>query len=89
MRVLPRWYLGSMKIKTSVTLSEELVALIDSHTEGETNRSAFIELAVRTYLQILRRRERDQGDLRTINRLSRRLNKEAEDVLDYQREPGR
>ena len=47
MRVLPRWYLGSMKIKTSVTLSEELVALIDSHTEGETNRSAFIELAVR------------------------------------------
>jgi metal-responsive CopG/Arc/MetJ family transcriptional regulator len=78
-----------MKVKTSVTLSEELVVLIDSHTEGETNRSAFIELAVRTYLQILLRRERDQSDLRTINRLSRRLNKEAEDVLDFQREPGR
>jgi metal-responsive CopG/Arc/MetJ family transcriptional regulator len=78
-----------MKVKTSVTLSEELVALIDSHTEGETNRSAFIELAVRTYLQILRRKERDQSDLRAINRLSKRLNKEAEDVLDYQREPGR
>jgi metal-responsive CopG/Arc/MetJ family transcriptional regulator len=89
MRILPWWYLGGMKIKTSVTLSKELVALIDSHTEGEANRSAFIELAVRTYLQILRRKERDQSDLRTINRLSRRLNMEAEDVLDYQQEPSR
>jgi metal-responsive CopG/Arc/MetJ family transcriptional regulator len=75
-----------MKIKTSVTLSEELVAMIDKRAEGERNRSAFIELAVRTYLRFLRQRERDQGDLRTINRLSERLNKEAEDVLDYQRE---
>lgn len=77
-----------MKIKTSVTLSKGVVALIDKHAEGETNRSAFIELAVRTYLQILQRRERDQRDLRTINRLSEKLNKEAEDVLDYQRELG-
>jgi len=84
--VLHWWYIGGMKIKTSVTLSKELVALIDKHAEGETNRSAFIELAVRTYLQILQQRERDQRDLRTINRLSEKLNKEAEDVLDYQRE---
>ena len=31
--------------------------MIDKHAEGETNRSAFIELAVRTYLQILERRK--------------------------------
>ncbi|MGA2766077.1 MAG: ribbon-helix-helix protein, CopG family [Spirochaetia bacterium] len=78
-----------MKIKTSVTLSEEVVALIDKHSRGETNRSAFIELAVRTYLEILQRNERDQRDLRIINRLSEKLNKEAEDVLNYQRELGR
>jgi metal-responsive CopG/Arc/MetJ family transcriptional regulator len=78
-----------MKIKTSVTLSREVVALIDRHAAGETNRSAFIELAVRTYLQLLERRERDQRDLRALNRLSGRLNKEAEDVLSYQRELGR
>ena len=89
MNVLPQWYIRGMKIKTSVTLSKEVVALIDKHAEGETNRSAFIELAVRTYLRILQRRERDQRDLRTINRLSEKLNKEAEDVLDYQRELGR
>jgi metal-responsive CopG/Arc/MetJ family transcriptional regulator len=85
MYILHGWYIGGMKIKTSVTLSREVVALIDKHAEGETNRSAFIELAVRTYLQILQQRERDQRDLRTINRLSKKLNKEAEDVLDYQR----
>ena len=85
MHVLHWWYIRSMKLKTSVTLSKEVVALIDKHAEGGTNRSAFIELAVRTYLQILQQRERDQRDLRTINRLSEKLNKEAEDVLDYQR----
>jgi len=73
-----------MKIKTSVTLSKDVIALIDQHAEGEGNRSAFIELAVRTYLQILKQRKRDQDDLRTINRLSEKLNKEAEDVLSYQ-----
>lgn len=73
-----------MKVKTSVTLSKDVIALIDKHAEGENNRSAFIELAVRTYLQMLQRRKRDQDDLRTINRLSEKLNKEAEDVLSYQ-----
>jgi len=35
---------------------------------------------------ILPQTGREQKDLRTINRLSVRLNKEAEDVLGYQRE---
>jgi metal-responsive CopG/Arc/MetJ family transcriptional regulator len=77
-----------MKVKTSVTLSKDLVTLIDRHAEGESNRSAFIEMAVRTYLQMLKRRKRDQDDLRTINRLSERLNREAKDVLGYQVELG-
>jgi metal-responsive CopG/Arc/MetJ family transcriptional regulator len=73
-----------MKVKTSVTLSKDIVALIDQHTEGENSRSAFIEVAVRAYLEILKRKKRDDLDLRTINRLSEKLNKEAEDVLGYQ-----
>jgi metal-responsive CopG/Arc/MetJ family transcriptional regulator len=75
-----------MKVKTSVTLSKDVIELIDEHAEGESNRSAFIELAVRAYLQILRKKKRDQADLCTINRLSAKLNKEAEDVLGYQME---
>jgi metal-responsive CopG/Arc/MetJ family transcriptional regulator len=76
-----------MKVKTSVSLSEDVIALIDRHADGERNRSAFIETAVRTYLEIIRRKRRDRDDVRTINRLSARLNREARDVLGYQAEP--
>jgi metal-responsive CopG/Arc/MetJ family transcriptional regulator len=73
-----------MKVKTSVTLSKDIVTLIDQHAEGENNRSAFIELAVRSYLEILKRQKRDSTDLQIINRTSEKLNKEAEEVLGYQ-----
>ena len=73
-----------MKVKTSITLSKEILALIDEHVEGENNRSSFIELAVKTYLELLKRNKRDQQDLEIINRLSDKLNKEAMDVLRYQ-----
>jgi metal-responsive CopG/Arc/MetJ family transcriptional regulator len=76
-----------MKLKTSVSLSRDIIALIDQHADGERNRSAFIELAVRTYLETIRRNRRDHDDIRTINRLSARLNREARDVLGYQAEP--
>ena len=81
------WYFGSMKTKTSITLSRDILSLIDEYVQGENNRSAFIELAVRTYLEIVKRGKRDQHDLSTINRLSEKLNKEAADVLKYQTEP--
>jgi metal-responsive CopG/Arc/MetJ family transcriptional regulator len=73
-----------MKVKTSVTLSQELLALIDQYVEGEKNRSSFIELAVRTYMELIKRNKRDQKDLEIINRLSDKLNREAMDVLRYQ-----
>ncbi len=75
-----------MKVKTSVSLSEEVIARIDQHANGERNRSAFIELAVRTYLEMIRRQTRDHDDVQTINRLSAKLNREAQDVLGYQAE---
>ncbi len=73
-----------MKAKTSITLSADLLAKIDAYVQGEKNRSAFIELAVRTYLESIRRRKRDLHDLDTINRLSDRLNREAAEILKYQ-----
>lgn len=75
-----------MKVKTSVTLSQEILTLIDQYVEGENNRSAFIELAVKTYLELIKRNKRDQNDLQIINRLSEKLNREAIDVLQYQAE---
>jgi metal-responsive CopG/Arc/MetJ family transcriptional regulator len=79
-----RWYDGGMKTKTSVTLSEDLLKLIDRNAKGEKNRSAFIETAVRSYLEVVRRHRRDQDDLSTINRLAEKLNAEAGDVLSFQ-----
>jgi len=85
-RAPQRWYNGGMKTKTSVTLSEEVLRLIDQNAQGEKNRSAFIETAVRAYLEVVKRRGRDQEDLSIINRLSEKLNSEATDVLGYQAE---
>jgi metal-responsive CopG/Arc/MetJ family transcriptional regulator len=75
-----------MKIKTSITLSREILDLIDKYAEGENSRSAFIELAVRTYLNLVERNRRDQNDLEILNRHSEELNREALDVLQYQAE---
>ena len=72
-----------MKVKTSITLSKEVLSQIDRYTEGASNRSAFIELAVRTYLELVQRNKRDRRDLEIINRLSAKLNQEAKEVLQY------
>jgi metal-responsive CopG/Arc/MetJ family transcriptional regulator len=75
-----------MKTKTSITISDELLRLIDENVEGDNRRSAFIEEAVKAYLEVLRRHKRDRKDLEIINRLSDKLNSEATDVLDFQKE---
>ena len=73
-----------MKIKTSLTLSEELISVIDKKSTGHKSRSDFIENALWTYLNYLIRQEKNKRDLRIINENSDFLNREAQDVLDYQ-----
>jgi len=75
-----------MKTKTSITISQDVLELVDEHVKGENNRSAFIELAIRTYLEVLERQKRDQNDLSIINQNAESLNREATDVLRYQTE---
>lgn len=73
-----------MKVKTSITLSEDLVQSIDTFSGGQKNRSDFIEKAVRNYLERQARSKRDIDDLAILNGKASKLNKEAEDVLSYQ-----
>lgn len=73
-----------MKVKTSVTLSEELLGAIDAQTGQGSRRSAFIEAATWSYLRALERERRDARDLAIINANAECLNKEALDALDYQ-----
>jgi len=73
-----------MKVKTSVTLSEDLLKTIDEQSGPQTNRSEFIERALRTYLGQLIRDQRNTKDSEIINQQADRLNDEAADVLSYQ-----
>ena len=77
------WYNGGMTLKTSVTLSEELVqALAAEVTRG--TRSAFIEAAVWSHLRARRRAARDSEELARIAAHAEELNREAGDVIAYQ-----
>jgi len=73
-----------MKIKTSITLSEELVQIIDELQGGQKNRSEFIEKAVRNFIERQTQRKRDLKDLNILNKKADKLNREAKDVLSYQ-----
>ena len=73
-----------MKIKTSITLSEDLLEAIDKRSVPFKNRSEFIESALRAHIAKMIRDEQNAKDLAIINRQVKRLNKEAADVLNYQ-----
>ena len=73
-----------MRVKTSITLPRELLVRLD---RVDSNRSALLERAAMAYLAELERQERDRKDIGIINKNAARLNREARDVLGYQRIP--
>jgi metal-responsive CopG/Arc/MetJ family transcriptional regulator len=73
-----------MKVKTSITLSEELIRAMDALSSQYGTRSALIEQAVRDFLATIAQRQREAQDLEILNRRAEALNVEAADVLSYQ-----
>jgi metal-responsive CopG/Arc/MetJ family transcriptional regulator len=74
-----------MKVKTSITLSEDLLQTIDEQARlAEKNRSDFIEVAVRAFIERKLHAELEARDLAIINARADRLNEEMADVLTYQ-----
>ena len=73
-----------MKVKTSITLSDDLIVLLDQHIGQFKNRSDLIEAAIRNYIAEIDRKEREARDIEIINRNADRLNEEAMDVLSFQ-----
>jgi metal-responsive CopG/Arc/MetJ family transcriptional regulator len=73
-----------MKVKTSITLSEELLAQVDRLLGKRGSRSALLEQALLEFLANRKRRERDAQDLELLNAHESELNREALDVLEYQ-----
>jgi len=74
-----------MKVKTSVSLSEELLKAIDQRArESKKNRSDIIEAAAWTFIDQLIREEQNTRDFEILNQRAEFLNKEAADVLTFQ-----
>lgn len=73
-----------MKVKTSITLSDDVVLLLDQHVGQFKNRSDLIEAAIRSYIAEIDRKVRELRDIEIINRNADRLNEEAMDVLSFQ-----
>lgn len=72
-----------MTLKTSVTLSREILKAVASVTPKGGSRSQTIEGLLRESLAGRARRARDRKDLEIINQHAESLNEEAEDVLTY------
>jgi metal-responsive CopG/Arc/MetJ family transcriptional regulator len=73
-----------MKIKTSVTISQELLQVMDEFIGSDKNRSLFLEKAAWEYIAKLRRAQRNARDIEIINRRADYLNAEVLDALAYQ-----
>ncbi len=76
-----------MKVKTSITLSRDVIRALDRMTGSHRSRSEFIEEAVRVYMALKIRDQRNARDLEILNAHARRLNQEAAAVLDCQAVP--
>jgi metal-responsive CopG/Arc/MetJ family transcriptional regulator len=75
-----------MRVKTSITLSDDLLRDVD-RAAGSTNRSRFIEEALRDHLARRARAARDRRELLILNRAAAAPDREMADVLEYQEEP--
>jgi len=73
-----------VRVKTSITLPKELLGRLDRVGK---NRSALLERAAVAYLERLERQVRDRKDAPIIDRNAERLNREARDILGYQKLP--
>lgn len=78
------YYFSSMKVKTSITLSPEVLSELDSLAHAAGSRSAVVETALRAYFSARQRKSRDRRDFSLINANADQLNEEAVDVLGYQ-----
>ncbi len=77
-------YTNRMKVKTSITLSEDLIKEIDTLLGQSGNWSAFVEQVLRDFLAAKARRFDTTKELEILNRFADELNEEAADTLPYQ-----
>lgn len=72
-----------MKVKTSVTLSADLLQAVDELATS-SSRSEVIERALRDFFAARQRAVRDARDVEIMNRHADSYNRETADLLSYQ-----
>lgn len=85
--ILPRYYLRSMKVKTSISLSRDVLAAVDRLARTPGARSGVIESCLREYFQTVERRRSGLDDIERIKLHATELNAEMADALSYQAFP--
>ncbi len=73
-----------VKNSNVITLSEDILVQIDKFIDETLSRSEFVERILRKYLIERQAKKRELQDLEIINTHADYLNREAEDVLEYQ-----
>jgi metal-responsive CopG/Arc/MetJ family transcriptional regulator len=73
-----------MKAKTSLTLSEDLIASIDKLAGPKVSRSAYIEQILREFVNRRAHARKEAREVAAINRHAARLNVEMSDALSFQ-----
>lgn len=73
-----------MKQKTSLTLSEDLLATLDKMAGPDVSRSAFVETILRDFVEGRAQARREARETAAINRHAAKLNAEMKDVLAFQ-----
>lgn len=73
-----------MRVRTSVTLPQELLVQVDELAGMKRKRSDFVEAALQAYIRDIVRRRRNARDLEILNRYADELNAEAMETLEYQ-----
>lgn len=76
-----------MKLKTSITLEEEVVAAVERAARDGESRSQVIERLLRQSLAEEERAAIDRRDRAILDARADELNEEAVDVLGYQVDP--
>ncbi len=76
-----------MKVETCVTISEDLLKELDEFSNGDDNRSEFVEKALRKYLDDLKFRRRvnenAEKEKEIINRMTVEQREEIEDNIRF------
>ena len=72
-----------MKVKASVTLSEDLLRAVDELAQM-SSRSEVIERALKEFFAARARAERDARDLELMNAHADAINVETADLMTYQ-----